>query len=177
MKAIWKDVVIAESAGHEHGARHWRRTVRRRLPCLARLGQREPGHADRQGDGAQLSALDSPGMRASYDAPYPNTCYKSGVRRFPKLVCDRPDADGASVSRKARDWATKHLGVDRAANANIVRATAKTIIIPGDGPVGSRAQLIEYRDMLVGIRENVARLKKQGKSLDVIIAAKPTALR
>ena len=29
--------------------------------------------------------------------------------------------------------------------------------------------------MLVGIRKNVARLKKQGKSLDEIIAAKPTA--
>jgi len=36
-------------------------------------------------------------------------------------------------------------------------------------------QLIEYRDMLVTIRGNVAALKKQGKSLDEVIAAKPTA--
>jgi glyoxylase-like metal-dependent hydrolase (beta-lactamase superfamily II) len=66
-------------------------------------------------------------------------------------------------------------GMIRAANANIARATRKTIIIPGHGPVGDRAQLIEYRDMLVAIRQNVAKLKQQGKSLAQIIAAKPTA--
>lgn len=60
-------------------------------------------------------------------------------------------------------------------NASLSRVTDKTIIVPGHGPVGNRAQLIEFRDMLVGIRENVARLKHQGKSLDEIIAAKPTA--
>jgi hypothetical protein len=41
--------------------------------------------------------------------------------------------------------------------------------------VGNRAQLVEFRDMLVAIRENVSRLKKQGKTLDEVIAAKPTA--
>jgi glyoxylase-like metal-dependent hydrolase (beta-lactamase superfamily II) len=60
-------------------------------------------------------------------------------------------------------------------NVSLDGATDKTIIIPGHGPVGNRAQLIEYRDMLVAIRENVARLKKQGKSLDEVIAARPTA--
>lgn len=60
-------------------------------------------------------------------------------------------------------------------NASLERATDKTIIVPGHGAVGNRAQLVEFRDMLVGIRDNVARLKKQGKSLDEIIAAKPTA--
>ncbi|MGH8528096.1 MAG: haloalkane dehalogenase, partial [Gammaproteobacteria bacterium] len=40
----------------------------------------------------------------SYDSPYPDTRYKAGARRFPNLVCDRADADGAAVSRKARDW-------------------------------------------------------------------------
>ena len=38
-----------------------------------------------------------------------------------------------------------------------------------------KSQLVVYRDMLVAIRENVAALKKQGKSLDEVIAAKPTA--
>ena len=51
----------------------------------------------------------------------------------------------------------------------------KTIIIPGHGPVGDTSQLIEFRDMLVSIREKVASLKKQGRSLDAVIAAKPTA--
>lgn len=66
-------------------------------------------------------------------------------------------------------------GMIRLVNASLERVTDKTIIIPGHGPVGNRAQLIEFRDMLVGIRRNVSRLKKQGKSLDEVIAAKPTA--
>ena len=41
---------------------------------------------------------------AAYDAPFPNTVYKSGVRRFPELVPDRPDAPGAELSRAARRW-------------------------------------------------------------------------
>jgi len=41
---------------------------------------------------------------AAYDAPFPDASYKAGVRRFPNLVCDRPDADGAALSRRARDW-------------------------------------------------------------------------
>jgi len=66
-------------------------------------------------------------------------------------------------------------GMIRLVNASLERVTDKTIIIPGHGPVGNRAQLIEFRDMLMAIRENVARLKKQGKSLDEVIVAKPTA--
>lgn len=60
-------------------------------------------------------------------------------------------------------------------NESLKRAGEKTLIIPGHGPVGNRAQLVEYRDMLVAVRDNVSRLKKQGKSLDEVIAAKPTA--
>ncbi len=40
----------------------------------------------------------------AYDAPFPDDRYKSGVRRFPELVPDRPDAPGAEISRLARDW-------------------------------------------------------------------------
>jgi pimeloyl-ACP methyl ester carboxylesterase len=41
---------------------------------------------------------------AAYAAPFPDATYKAGVRRFPNLVPDRPDADGAALSRRARDW-------------------------------------------------------------------------
>jgi haloalkane dehalogenase len=41
---------------------------------------------------------------AAYDAPFPSTSYKAGLRRFPELVPDRPDAPGAELSRRARDW-------------------------------------------------------------------------
>ena len=40
----------------------------------------------------------------AYAAPFPNASYKAGVRRFPNLVPDRPDADGAALSRQARDF-------------------------------------------------------------------------
>ena len=61
------------------------------------------------------------------------------------------------------------------ADEAVARTTDHTIVIPGHGPVGTRTQLIEFRDMLVTVRNNVAALKQQGKSLDEIIAAKPTA--
>ena len=40
----------------------------------------------------------------AYAAPYPDASYKAGVRRFPNLVPDNPQADGAEISRRARDW-------------------------------------------------------------------------
>jgi len=46
----------------------------------------------------------TPGEIAAYDAPFPDTNYKAGVRRFPELVPDRLEASGADVSRRARDW-------------------------------------------------------------------------
>ncbi len=46
----------------------------------------------------------SPAEAAAYEAPYPDAASKAGVRRFPHLVPDRPDAPGAAISRRARDW-------------------------------------------------------------------------
>src|SRR5262249_20955928 len=66
-------------------------------------------------------------------------------------------------------------GMIRATESNLARITDKTIIIPGHGPIGNKSQLLEYRDMLVAIREKIAGLKKQGKSRDEVVAAKPTA--
>jgi glyoxylase-like metal-dependent hydrolase (beta-lactamase superfamily II) len=66
-------------------------------------------------------------------------------------------------------------GMIRAAEANVANANDETIVIPGHGPIGNTSRLIEYRDVLVAIREKVADLKKVGKSLDEAVAAKPTA--
>ena len=66
-------------------------------------------------------------------------------------------------------------GTIRATEANLARVTDKTIVIPGHGPIGNKSQLVEFRDMLVTIREKVAGLKKEGKSRDEVVAAKPTA--
>jgi glyoxylase-like metal-dependent hydrolase (beta-lactamase superfamily II) len=66
-------------------------------------------------------------------------------------------------------------GMIKAAEANVVAATDKTVVIPGHGnPVSNKIELTAYRDMLVAIRDNVAKLKHQGRSLEETIAAKPT---
>jgi glyoxylase-like metal-dependent hydrolase (beta-lactamase superfamily II) len=66
-------------------------------------------------------------------------------------------------------------GAIAAANANLAMSTAHTIIVPGHGPVGDRASQKAFRDMLVAIRDRVAELKRQGKTLAQIQAARPTA--
>jgi glyoxylase-like metal-dependent hydrolase (beta-lactamase superfamily II) len=69
-------------------------------------------------------------------------------------------------------------GMIKAAEANVAAVTDKTIVIPGHGnPVSNKAELSAYRDILVAIRENVAKLKREGRSLDETIAAKPTTAR
>jgi haloalkane dehalogenase/tRNA(adenine34) deaminase len=45
---------------------------------------------------------------AAYAAPFPDATYKAGVRAFPNLVPDRPDAPGAALSRQARQWFREH---------------------------------------------------------------------
>jgi glyoxylase-like metal-dependent hydrolase (beta-lactamase superfamily II) len=66
-------------------------------------------------------------------------------------------------------------GMIKAAEANVAAADEATIVIPGHGnPVSNKAELSVYRDMLVAIHDNVARLKQQGRSLDETIAARPT---
>jgi glyoxylase-like metal-dependent hydrolase (beta-lactamase superfamily II) len=67
-------------------------------------------------------------------------------------------------------------GMIAASDANLAATTDETLIIPGHGnPISNKAELKEFRDMLVSIRENVANLKRQGRSRDEAVAAKPTA--
>jgi glyoxylase-like metal-dependent hydrolase (beta-lactamase superfamily II) len=66
-------------------------------------------------------------------------------------------------------------GMIDAANYNIAVTTNKTLIIPGHGAVGNRAQLIESRDMLVAVKEKISGLKASGMSLTEVLAQKPTA--
>ena len=50
-----------------------------------------------------------------------------------------------------------------------------TKVIPGHGAVTDRAGLIAHRDMILGVRDRVAKLVQEGKTLPEVIAAKPTA--
>jgi haloalkane dehalogenase len=59
-------------------------------------------------DIAELMLRSSPGLSAqeaaAYAAPFPDSSFKAGVRRFPEMVPDHQDAPGAALSRKARTW-------------------------------------------------------------------------
>jgi len=66
-------------------------------------------------------------------------------------------------------------GVIAAADQVLEASGEKTRIIPGHGPLATRADLQAYRDTLQTLRDRIAKLKAEGKSRDEVIAAKPTA--
>jgi glyoxylase-like metal-dependent hydrolase (beta-lactamase superfamily II) len=66
-------------------------------------------------------------------------------------------------------------GVLAAADAYLKLANDQTKIVPGHGPLATKAQLAEYRAMLMTARERMAKLIKAGKSEEEIYAAKPYA--
>jgi len=59
--------------------------------------------------------------------------------------------------------------------ATIGRAGPNTRIIPGHGPVTDRNGVVAQRDLLLAVRDKVAPLVAQGKTVEEVIAAKPTA--
>ncbi len=50
-----------------------------------------------------------------------------------------------------------------------------TKIIPGHGPLSNRAELVVYREMLKTLSERVAKLIREGKTVEEVVASKPTA--
>jgi len=69
----------------------------------------------------------------------------------------------------------KFDGLIAAADRALALCNDSTKIIPGHGQVGTTADLKAWREMLVKIRDKVAALAAEHKSLDDIKAAKPTA--
>ena len=66
-------------------------------------------------------------------------------------------------------------GMIAAADAYLKLTNAKSRIVPGHGPIADKAALTEYRAMLVTARDRMAKLVKEGKSEDDVLAAKPFA--
>ena len=66
-------------------------------------------------------------------------------------------------------------GMIAAAETGLNLANATTKIVPGHGPLGDRATLTTYRDMLATVRDRVQKLKASGQTVDQVIAANPTA--
>jgi glyoxylase-like metal-dependent hydrolase (beta-lactamase superfamily II) len=54
-------------------------------------------------------------------------------------------------------------------------ANDRTKIVPGHGPLSTKADFQAYHDMLVQIRDRVAKLKTAGRTEDQAVAAKPLA--
>ncbi|HYD24323.1 MAG TPA: MBL fold metallo-hydrolase [Croceibacterium sp.] len=57
----------------------------------------------------------------------------------------------------------------------IAMTNAETVIIPGHGPLATRAELIAWRGMIATAVERVATLKTAGRTLEQAKAAKPVA--
>jgi len=60
-----------------------------------------------------------------------------------------------------------------AADGLLSLADADTKIVPGHGPLGTKADLAKYRDMVSTAADRVRKLKASGKSLEECMAAKP----
>jgi cyclase len=66
-------------------------------------------------------------------------------------------------------------GMIAAIERGLELANEATVVVPGHGPLSNRSELGAYRDMLAGFRDRIAALKGEGKSLEEVIAARPTA--
>jgi glyoxylase-like metal-dependent hydrolase (beta-lactamase superfamily II) len=65
-------------------------------------------------------------------------------------------------------------GMLTASARNLSAIDDKTIIVPGHGPVGGKRNLAEYDEMVRTVREKVAVLRRQGRSVSETVAAKPS---
>src|SRR5258708_26262171 len=66
-------------------------------------------------------------------------------------------------------------GMIVAADKALSLADNNNRIVPGHGPLGNKADLTKFRDMLVVVRDRAQKLKTAGKSNDEIVAIKPLA--
>jgi glyoxylase-like metal-dependent hydrolase (beta-lactamase superfamily II) len=65
-------------------------------------------------------------------------------------------------------------GMIAAADTALALVNPQVRIIPGHGPLGDKASLGKYRDVLVAVRDRVQKLKSSGQTLEQVVAAKPT---
>jgi cyclase len=66
-------------------------------------------------------------------------------------------------------------GMIAGADTYLKLVNADTKIVPGHGPLASKADLVAYLEMLTTARDRTAKLVKQGKNESDVVAAKPFA--
>ena len=65
-------------------------------------------------------------------------------------------------------------GVIEAVASVLQRIDDDTQVIPGHGPLGKKDQLQAYHDMIKTVHSRIVKMKKEGKSIDEIVAAQPS---
>ncbi len=65
-------------------------------------------------------------------------------------------------------------GMIRGVDQVLALGDERTKIVPGHGPLGDKAALERYREMLVTVADRVAKLKASGKTVEQAVAATPT---
>ena len=65
-------------------------------------------------------------------------------------------------------------GLIRAHETVLANIDDNTRVIRGHGPLGNKAELQAYHDMLVVVRDRIAKLVKSGKTQEQVVAARPT---
>lgn len=66
-------------------------------------------------------------------------------------------------------------GMIAAADKILTMIDANTKVIPGHGPLSNSEEVQKYRHMLVTIRDRIAQQIKEGRTLEEVLASKPTA--
>jgi cyclase len=66
-------------------------------------------------------------------------------------------------------------GMIAGATRILALSDSKTKIVPGHGPLGDKAALTKYRNVLATIRDRVQKQKAAGKKLNEVLASKPSA--
>jgi glyoxylase-like metal-dependent hydrolase (beta-lactamase superfamily II) len=75
------------------------------------------------------------------------------------------------IDYSAKGWIG---GMVSAADEMYKVGDANTRIIPGHGPIGTKADLKAFRDMLAKVQERLEPMVKQGKTIEDVVAAAPT---
>jgi cyclase len=91
------------------------------------------------------------------------------LRSFPVI----DDATGGSIQGEL-DALNRLLEMTVPAMPLVLKP-GRTLIIPGHGRVSDYAELVEYRDMVTTIKDNIEALMKKGMTLEQVKAANPAA--
>ena len=91
------------------------------------------------------------------------------LRHFPRI----DPAEGGTIQGELD--ALNHLLELTVPAMPFVLKPGRTLLVPGHGRVSDYAELVEYRDMLTIVRDNILVLLNKGMALEQVKAANPTA--